>query len=506
MAKLSNASVSCRAVTMAAQLLARPAVHSTASQHGPPSRGVRPLCALAAGGSHHWGSRAVAAGSGSPLSVYRDVRMFLNEIGGDPREAKYWLTYFQNCSTVGNKPFVVVEVDEIVLKSKVAMYSLAFGLSFLQRMNLKPIVVIGLPHDPNQSALSFSQIKATLVKNCKGFTEILQRNSIASMPFFNGGSLLRSEEASSHSSMGKVASVETDLLQWNLELGNIPIVCPIGETPSGQSVLLDSLEVTAAISKALQPLKVMFLNDSGGIQDKNKKLIGKINLPTDMDLVANAEWMCPKEHRKVKIIIDLLNHMSSESSAVITSASNVLSELFSHKGSGTLFKNAEPIWKYTSLDEIDVDRLISLINKSFGKALKEDYIDSIKHRLHSVYLSEGYNAAAIIAMAPILNGTPYLDKFVISSSKQGQGTSHMLWECMRQDLNLLFWKSRVTNRINPWYFKQCDGSFASGDWIVFWYGLSDIRDSYEMVDHAKSLPDSFYTAEIECHDPLLYEL
>lgn len=50
----------------------------------------------------------------------------------------------------------------------------------------------------------------------------------------------------------------------------------------------------------------------------------------------------------------------------------------------------------------------------------------------------------------MLGGTPYLDKFVVSSSRQGQGSGQMLWECLRQDLQMLFWRSRVTNPINPW--------------------------------------------------------
>lgn len=68
-----------------------------------------------------------------------------------------------------------------------------------------------------------------------------------------------------------------------------------------------------------------------------------------------------------------------------------------------------------------------------------------------VVFDSSYNAAAIITMEPVNNGTPYLDKFVVSSSKQGQGTSHLLWECIRQDLGKLFWRSRATNRINPWW-------------------------------------------------------
>ncbi|KAK3519919.1 hypothetical protein QTP70_007303 [Hemibagrus guttatus] len=157
-----------------------------------------------------------------------------------------------------------------------------------------------------------------------------------------------------------------------------------------------------------------------------------------------------------------------------------------------MFKNGDPIHKYSSLDGIDMDRLLDLINKSFGKTLKEDYITSIKDRLHSIYLSEGYSAAAIITSEPVSSGTAlYLDKFVVSDSKQGQGTSQILWEYIRQDLSKLFWRSRASNRINPWYFKHCDGSFVNGRWIVFWFGLSDIRESYELVEYAKQLPDSF---------------
>lgn len=231
------------------------------------------------------------------------------------------------------------------------------------------------------------------------------------------------------------------------------------------------------------------------------QVLGTVSLPTDLPSLSVAEWLSGAERRKVSAIARLLNQLPTESSAVITSAGTLLTELFSHRGSGTLFKNGDPIHRYSSLDEIDADRLLALINKSFDKTLRQDYIDSLKGRLYSIYLSEGYSAAAIITMEPVNGGTPYLDKFVVSSSKQGQGTSHILWECIRQDLGKLFWRSRATNRINPWYFKHCDGSFANGAWIVFWFGLTDIRDSYALVEHAKNLPNSFHNSSSEPPPP-----
>uniref|UniRef100_A0A1A7XTK6 N-acetylglutamate synthase n=1 Tax=Iconisemion striatum TaxID=60296 RepID=A0A1A7XTK6_9TELE len=256
--------------------------------------------------------------------IYRDVKAFLNEVGGDPREARYWLTQFQRATSTKSPAFAVVEVDRSAFQNREMVQSLAFGLSFLQRMDMKPVVVMG--------------------------------------------------------------------------------------------------------------------------QSK---------------------------------------HQESEPAKEV--------------GSGTLFKNGDPIHRYSSLNEINVERLLTLINKSFDKTLRHDYIDSLKGRLHSIYLSEGYSAAAIVTMEPVNGGMPYLDKFVVSSSKQGQGTSHILWECIRQDLGKLFWRSKATNRINPWYFKNCDGSFVNGMWTVFWYGLADIRDSYVLVEHAHSLSDSFLSSSLSAY-------
>uniref|UniRef100_A0A4W5RAV0 N-acetylglutamate synthase n=1 Tax=Hucho hucho TaxID=62062 RepID=A0A4W5RAV0_9TELE len=76
-------------------------------------------------------------------------------------------------------------------------------------------------------------------------------------------------------------------------------------------------------------------------------------------------------------------------------------------------------------------RLLVLINKYFEKNQREDYIESLKGRLHSIYLSEGY-------------------------------------------------------------FKHCNGSFVNGSWVVFWFGLSDVRESYQLVEYTKRVPDSFH--------------
>ncbi|XP_038132802.1 N-acetylglutamate synthase, mitochondrial [Cyprinodon tularosa] len=513
MSTVNSSSTGCRAAKMAGKFLSgsgRCSAVTTGQQQGR----MRSHCqAVSSTTAHMGGPPAAVRQQDNPgyfsatdrnaqtnrNLIYRDVRAFLNEVGGDPREARYWLTQFQRSTLVQSPAFAVLEVDSSAFQSKGMVDSLAFGLSFLQRMDMKPVVVMGC-HDNEESgpmeAVSGCWYTRGLVERCQQLTEALQQHSASVLPFFSAESFLQLQEAPPGSSASHSIAVDISLLQWCLNCGSIPLVCPVGRDGRGCSLVLNPTEVTAAISRALQPLKVMFLNNSGGLRSEKQQVLDTVSLPADLPGLSRAEWLSPPVRRRLDTIARLLNQLPTESSAVITSADTLLTELFSHKGSGTLFKNGDPIQRYSSLDEIDTERLLTLINKSFDKTLRKDYIDSLKGRMHCIYLSEGYSAAAIITIEPVNGGTPYLDKFVVRSSKQGQGTSHILWECIRQDLGKLFWRSKATNRINPWYFRHCDGSFVNGVWTVFWFGLTDIRDSYALVEHARSLPDSFQSSSL----------
>ncbi|XP_012887394.1 PREDICTED: N-acetylglutamate synthase, mitochondrial [Dipodomys ordii] len=307
--------------------------------------------------------------------VQRDIQAFLNQCGASPGEARHWLTQFQTCQYSADKPFAVIEVDEEVLRCPQAVSSLAFALAFLQRMDMKPLVVLGLPAPTAPSGcLSFWEAKTQLAQSCKVLVDELRHNAATAVPFFGGGSVLSAAEPAPHASYGGIVSVETDLLQWCLESNSIPILCPIGETSARRSVLLDSLEVTASLAKALQPTKIIFLNNSGGLRNTSQKVLSSVNLPADLDLVTTAEWLSTKERQQIRLIVDVLSRLPHYCSAVITAASTLLTELFSNRGE---------------------------------------------------------------------------------------------------------------------YFKHSDGSFSNKQWIFFWFGLADIRDSYELVNHAKGLPDSF---------------
>ena len=49
-----------------------------------------------------------------------------------------------------------------------------------------------------------------------------------------------------------------------------------------------------------------------------------------------------------------------------------------------------------------------------------------------------------------MKDVPYLDKFAVSLQNQGLGAGETIWEKLKQDFPSLFWRSKGSNRINPW--------------------------------------------------------
>lgn len=62
------------------------------------------------------------------------------------------------------------------------------------------------------------------------------------------------------------------------------------------------------------------------------QVLGTVSLPSDLPSLSVAAWLSAAERRRVTTIARLLNQLPTESSAVITSADTLLTELFSHRG------------------------------------------------------------------------------------------------------------------------------------------------------------------------------
>ena len=144
----------------------------------------------------------------------------------------------------------------------------------------------------------------------------------------------------------------------------------------------------------------------------------------------------------------------------VTSPINLLKEIFTVKGAGTVFRRGSTILS----SKADSKRLLALLEESFCKKPKPDVLADVTH----IYFEENYRGAALLEQKP--EGL-YLSKFAVGSEARGEGLAQELWDEVCKNHPAFFWRSRKGNPINQWYDRHADGRHAAGDWIIFWRGM-----------------------------------
>ena len=150
----------------------------------------------------------------------------------------------------------------------------------------------------------------------------------------------------------------------------------------------------------------------------------------------------------------------------VTSPINLLQEIFTVKGAGTLFRKGSVIQPFQGLEGIDRNRLLALLESSFGKTLSQtDFMDNIAH----AYVEKNYRGAVLLEEHP---AGLYLSKFAVGREARGEGVALELWREVQCNHDALFWRSNENNPFNSWYRNQADGYHHSGKWQIFWRGVS----------------------------------
>ncbi|KAF8473925.1 hypothetical protein BDZ91DRAFT_712838 [Kalaharituber pfeilii] len=151
----------------------------------------------------------------------------------------------------------------------------------------------------------------------------------------------------------------------------------------------------------------------------------------------------------------------------------------------------EKIFKLTD-GTIDLDRLVYLIEDSFGRKLDvENYLARVDKNIAGLIVAGEYEGAAIVTWETDgllgrdgnkqMSGykkVPYLDKFAVLRKSQGSGgVADVVFKAMVMGVfpgHGIVWRSRVENVVNKWYFERAKGSFKvpGTGWTMFWTGGS----------------------------------
>jgi hypothetical protein len=268
----------------------------------------------------------------------------------------------------------------------------------------------------------------------------------------------------------------------------------------------ERLNELGALAKALDTRKFVLLRRRGGLKPlRSGKLelapgyylptesgrISIINLRTDRAGIVAGKTL-PKRDAELLAAAERLIDLSQPTPilASITSPLNLLKELFTVKGAGTLIKLGSSVTRHRSYVNVDTERLRKLLEASFGRALDSNFFERAPL---AVYVEAEYRGAAVIS-----HGTPvpYLSKFAVEPEAQGEGMGRDLWQAISRDYPALYWRGRPENPIASWYASVCDGMVRLSEWNVYWRGI-ETKSIPDVIEAARAHPADFSAPALE---------
>lgn len=239
------------------------------------------------------------------------------------------------------------------------------------------------------------------------------------------------------------------------------------------------------LAGTLKTKKIIFLKRAGGIvNQKTQSLVSLINLRFEKDTLLGDGTLTQEDERLLQLSDELIHHCTHKLFVSFVSPINLLRELFTVKGAGSLVQLGSQINYSRSWSDINKDGLKILLQTSFEKQIKPEFISSA---IDHFYIEEHYQGAALLAD---VEGMSYLSKFAVGTEARGLGIGRDLWSAVIKSHPRIFWRSDPDNFITNWYVKQCDGMHKTPRWSVFWKGVEPARIT-AAIDYVQGQGEDF---------------
>lgn len=363
------------------------------------------------------------------LSPQEAVLRFL-ESTGRPNEARLYVDIFR---ARPREQFASIAIDAHVMDD--AASSVVQDLRFLAALDLVPSVVLGL-FQPAEAAAHARNLGRRLEAEGVRFEELPE---------------------SSDALAARVTSCACG--------GAIPVVVFAPARDEAPDTRLDRL---GALLGLLQTRKLIYLHRPGGLR-QGGLLVPIVNLTTDAAALLSSGELSRKE----TLILEHARRFSEgiappSFTVAVTSPLNLLRELFTVKGAGTLLRGGARIERHEGWGGVDLTRMRELLASSFRRPPAEAFFARTPGR---VYLEEAYRGCAILLETPLGS---YLTKFAVSTEAQGEGIARDLWDALAADTPAVFWRARPANPIADWYAKLADGLVRLANWTIYWKGVPHV--------------------------------
>jgi bifunctional N-acetylglutamate synthase/kinase len=433
--------------------------------------------------------------SNPPNQFIKDTILKLLGAIGSEKEINKYIEKFSS----PDQRFAVIKVGGSVIQDD--LKNLIASLVFLDQVGLKPVILHGagpmISEALEKDGIEFSFVDGQRVTSKKVrnvATEVFHvTNQIIVDALESQGAkaqglisdVFQCNKAKPELGLvGEIKFVNVERVNSILELDIIPVIAPMGY--EGEEILNINADIaTVELVKAINPYKVIFLSETGGIFNERDQLIETINLVLEYEDLMQQEWLHSGMKLKLEQIKILLDHLPKTSSVSITQPINLPKELFTDSGSGTLIKHGYSVNQHSLPDKAIEDQFKVIIESSFNGSLVENFFDQQDELC--IFMTSCKRATIAISTEFVV---PYMDKFGVIPEAKGEGLGAGIWHEMRKAYPQVFWRSRANNPINRFYTSICEGCQKQDEWHIFWIGISDYGVLKDCIEYALAKPKS----------------
>lgn len=236
-----------------------------------------------------------------------------------------------------------------------------------------------------------------------------------------------------------VRSTKLNMATYGL-MDEIRKMCAAGRLPILEMTERRGAPDLEGLVTAIEPAKVIFLQPSGGISREGQR-IAVVNIDNP-DALNRADVLSEGQQSFIKKAQALMARHENSPVYIMASPLNLLAELFTTKGSGTLMRKGAKIQRIRKLTELDGAMLKASLELAFNKPIKPAFL---KSKIKAGFVEEKYRGGALFTQ---LAGLPYLSKFWVVKEARGEGIARDIWDAAREDMPSFFWRSRMENPFN----------------------------------------------------------
>ncbi|KAF2753560.1 bifunctional acetylglutamate kinase/N-acetyl-gamma-glutamyl-phosphate reductase [Pseudovirgaria hyperparasitica] len=417
------------------------------------------------------------------------------------REIEQYLSQFRS---VSSQQFAVIKVGGAILTDHVDV--LCSALRSLYVMGLYPIVVHGggpqlnkILQDAGVEPQFEEGIRVTdpktlgiarklfLEANMDLVLRLRQEYGVLARPITSGCLYADYLDKEKWQYVGKVSSVDTRPIEAAIASRELPILMSMAETHEGQILNVNADVVAGELARALEPLKIVYLSEKGGLFDGNTgKLISAINLDEEYEGLMTQPWVRHGTRLKIKEMKQLLDDLPKTSSVAIIHPSYLERELFTHTGAGTLIRKGNKLSTATSFEDFnDIKTLkTALLRDREGldaEAVVDRYVESLKTRPFKAFFDDRMEALAIVFPPTDNTSMAHLSTFTVTKSAWLANISDNVFSNLRTEYPKLVWTVDEHDENLGWFADKADGTFRhTGELLCFW-GPNDPNEAVALM-------------------------